>query len=284
MSCLTTAALPPASHGVLAICRVPTRTLLGLQDAEEGTYDAIIVDSSDPVGPAEVLFQKVHLCGLKASPLHGGWVLCPLCPKAVLSCSAMVLRQVRSCNRRLKTDTGCCVGAAVLRGDAQSAEARRGHQHTGAGACACRAAGHHSFHMKFWMGPCGGRPAMSSSSAGHPACCDVTAAAQGESLWLHLDIIKSLAAMCHEVFVGGSVQYAYTTIPTYPRYVTLMLKPGLPIQACHYIFLKAELSHALVPCARTCCHLWGSCQTVQGFLSTVKHFKSVLRAAARSAS
>lgn len=40
---------------------------------------------------------------------------------------------------------------------------------------------------------------------------------QGESLWLHLDIIKELAAMCHEVFVGGSVQYAYTTIPTYPR-------------------------------------------------------------------
>lgn len=40
---------------------------------------------------------------------------------------------------------------------------------------------------------------------------------QGESLWLHLDIIKSLAAMCHEVFVGGTVQYAYTTIPTYPR-------------------------------------------------------------------
>lgn len=28
-------------------------------DAEADTYDAIIVDSSDPVGPAEVLFQKV---------------------------------------------------------------------------------------------------------------------------------------------------------------------------------------------------------------------------------
>ena len=30
-----------------------------VQEAAEGTYDAIIVDSSDPVGPAEVLFQKV---------------------------------------------------------------------------------------------------------------------------------------------------------------------------------------------------------------------------------
>ena len=31
-----------------------------VQEAPEGTYDAIIVDSSDPVGPAEVLFQKVR--------------------------------------------------------------------------------------------------------------------------------------------------------------------------------------------------------------------------------
>ena len=31
-----------------------------VQDAEEGTYDAIIVDSSDPVGPAEVLFEEVR--------------------------------------------------------------------------------------------------------------------------------------------------------------------------------------------------------------------------------
>lgn len=29
-----------------------------VQDAPEGHYDVIVVDSSDPVGPAEVLFQK----------------------------------------------------------------------------------------------------------------------------------------------------------------------------------------------------------------------------------
>lgn len=40
---------------------------------------------------------------------------------------------------------------------------------------------------------------------------------QAESLWLHLDIIKALAGMCKEVFQGGSISYAYTTIPTYPR-------------------------------------------------------------------
>ena len=30
-----------------------------VQEAEENSFDVIIVDSSDPVGPAEVLFQKV---------------------------------------------------------------------------------------------------------------------------------------------------------------------------------------------------------------------------------
>ena len=40
---------------------------------------------------------------------------------------------------------------------------------------------------------------------------------QAESLWLHLPIIKELAVMCRQVFQDGEVQYAYTTIPTYPR-------------------------------------------------------------------
>ena len=31
-----------------------------VEEAAEGTYDAIIVDSSDPVGPAEVLFRRVR--------------------------------------------------------------------------------------------------------------------------------------------------------------------------------------------------------------------------------
>ena len=37
---------------------------------------------------------------------------------------------------------------------------------------------------------------------------------QGESIWLHLDIIKPLVDSIRETFT--SVQYAYTTIPTYP--------------------------------------------------------------------
>ncbi|KAL6756017.1 spermidine synthase [Haematococcus lacustris] len=86
-----------------------------VQDATEGEYDAIIVDSSDPVGPAEVLFEKPFFEALHRAVRPGG-IVCT----------------------------------------------------------------------------------------------------QAESLWLHLDIIKSLANMCSQVFVGGSVSYAYTTIPTYP--------------------------------------------------------------------
>lgn len=84
-------------------------------EVEEGTYDAIIVDSSDPVGPAEVLFEKPFFTAM---------------------------------HRALKPSGVVCT--------------------------------------------------------------------QAESLWLHLPIITELASMCSQVFVGGSIQYAYTTIPTYP--------------------------------------------------------------------
>ncbi len=50
---------------------------------------------------------------------------------------------------------------------------------------------------------------------------------QAESQWYHLEIIKSLAAMCRSVFVGGTVQYGFTTIPTYPRYeAAAAARPG----------------------------------------------------------
>lgn len=37
---------------------------------------------------------------------------------------------------------------------------------------------------------------------------------QGECVWLHLPLIKSMADMCRGIY--GNVQYAYCTIPTYP--------------------------------------------------------------------
>ena len=49
-----------------------------VKEAAEGTYDAIIVDSSDPVGPAEVLFQKVNQrsLGLFCPLRFGAFVPC----------------------------------------------------------------------------------------------------------------------------------------------------------------------------------------------------------------
>lgn len=86
-----------------------------VEEAEEGTYDVIVVDSSDPVGPAEMLFQKPFFEHMHRA-LRPGGVVCT----------------------------------------------------------------------------------------------------QAESLWYHLEIIKNLASMCKDVFVNGTVQYAFTTIPTYP--------------------------------------------------------------------
>jgi|UniRef100_A0A7R9T2P0 spermidine synthase len=84
-------------------------------DAEEGTYDAIIVDSSDPIGPASVLFEEAFF---------------------------------KKMHRALKPGGVVCT--------------------------------------------------------------------QAECVWLHIDLIEDLAKMCKGIFVGGSMAYGYTTIPTYP--------------------------------------------------------------------
>ena len=84
-------------------------------DAPEGSYDAIIVDSSDPVGPASVLFEKPFF-----EKIHRA-----LKPGGVLT-------------------------------------------------------------------------------------------TQGECIWLHAELIKDVLEMCKGIFVGGSVQYGYCSIPTYP--------------------------------------------------------------------
>eukprot|EP00270_Netrium_digitus_P011411 TRINITY_DN362_c0_g1_i1.p1 TRINITY_DN362_c0_g1~~TRINITY_DN362_c0_g1_i1.p1 ORF type:complete len:355 (-),score=75.09 TRINITY_DN362_c0_g1_i1:369-1346(-) len=85
-----------------------------LKNAAEGTYDAIIVDSSDPIGPAQQLFEMPFFESMARAVRPGG-VICT----------------------------------------------------------------------------------------------------QAESLWLHLPIIRDIAASCKQVF-KGSVNYAWTSVPTYP--------------------------------------------------------------------
>lgn len=43
---------------------------------------------------------------------------------------------------------------------------------------------------------------------------------QAESIWLHMHIIEGIVANCRQIF-KGSVNYAWTTVPTYPRHVLL---------------------------------------------------------------
>ncbi|CAI0455906.1 unnamed protein product [Linum tenue] len=89
-----------------------------LKAVPHGTYDAVIVDSSDPIGPAKELFEKPFF-ELIAKALRPGGVVCT----------------------------------------------------------------------------------------------------QAESLWLHMHLIQDIVSNCREIF-KGSVNYAWTTVPTYPRYGT----------------------------------------------------------------
>ncbi|CAH2033752.1 unnamed protein product, partial [Thlaspi arvense] len=56
---------------------------------------------------------------------------------------------------------------------------------------------------------------------------------QAESLWLHMDIIEDIVSNCREIF-KGSVNYAWTSVPTYPRH----LKPKLELSDSCSVQLK----------------------------------------------
>ncbi|KAI4304959.1 hypothetical protein MLD38_040412 [Melastoma candidum] len=58
---------------------------------------------------------------------------------------------------------------------------------------------------------------------------------QAESIWLHMHIIEDIAANCRQVF-KGSVNYAWTTVPTYPSGVIgfmLCSTEGPPVDFKH---------------------------------------------------
>ena len=45
---------------------------------------------------------------------------------------------------------------------------------------------------------------------------------QAESMWLHTHLIQDMLSICRETF-KGSVHYAWTSVPTYPRFFTLFI-------------------------------------------------------------
>ncbi|KAL8534111.1 hypothetical protein ACS0TY_010213 [Phlomoides rotata] len=113
-----------------------------LKAVPEGTYDAVIVDSSDPIGPAQELFEKPFFESV-ARALRPGGVVCT----------------------------------------------------------------------------------------------------QAESIWLHMHIIEDIVANCRQIF-KGSVNYAWTTVPTYPRYsFSLSLFPPQWCNSSNY-----NSCHAFINC------------------------------------
>jgi spermidine synthase len=59
---------------------------------------------------------------------------------------------------------------------------------------------------------------------------------QAESIWLHMHIIEDIFVNCRQVF-KGSVNYAWTTVPTYPRYAQRIQCTIL----CQFLYLSTGL-------------------------------------------
>lgn len=64
---------------------------------------------------------------------------------------------------------------------------------------------------------------------------------QAESIWLHMHIIEDIVANCRQIF-KGSVNYAWTTVPTYPRYVLQNLFSIFPLKLLSSLCQSAIVS------------------------------------------
>ncbi|KAF5746621.1 spermidine synthase family protein [Tripterygium wilfordii] len=69
---------------------------------------------------------------------------------------------------------------------------------------------------------------------------------QAESIWLHMQIIEDIVANCRQVF-KGSVNYAWTTVPTYPSGV-------IGFMLCSTEGPHVDFKHPVNPIDATCCH------------------------------
>lgn len=80
--CLPHASAPPPPHSRAIQVHI-TDGIKFVQQAPEGHFDAIIVDSSDPVGPAEVLFERVSVrVGVQGGAGGGAHAQCATLPQA----------------------------------------------------------------------------------------------------------------------------------------------------------------------------------------------------------
>ena len=135
-----------------------------VKNSAENTYDVIIVDSSDPIGPAEVRLAMRALAHVLAP--------CSCTPLRGNAWSGSNALDLVSRSRKARLDRSLVVQVLFERPFFEYM-----HRALKPGGVMCT---------------------------------------QAESLWLHMPIIQSLAKMCRDVFAGGSIHYAFTTIPTYP--------------------------------------------------------------------
>lgn len=63
-----------------------------------------------------------------------------------------------------------------------------------------------------------------------------------ESMWLHTHLIQDMLAICRQTF-KGAVHYAWTSVPTYPRYYALIFFPIICM--CIFLLFTSFLSYLL---------------------------------------
>lgn len=64
---------------------------------------------------------------------------------------------------------------------------------------------------------------------------------QAESIWLHMPIIKDITTACAHTF-KGSINYAWTSVPTYPRYLLTFHTIPISMQTEYHKLPKVKLS------------------------------------------
>jgi spermidine synthase len=147
-------------------------------DDYKNEFDVIITDSSDPEGPAESLFQKPYFELLFGALKEGGVITTQGCTFSFVKLDLDIFTFVFS------NFVGDYLVVFVF-------PRRVG---TMCSASALHLCEHASFFTSYFQGSANFDPA--------------------ENQWLHLPLITKLKKDCKEVF--PNVEYAYTTIPTYP--------------------------------------------------------------------
>lgn len=204
-----------------------------VQDAPEGHYDVIVVDSSDPVGPAEVLFQKVRTC-------------CPSRLGVTIAASCGAARTV--CGTRSSGVVFVTVGWGE-RGQIRQGHSGHGMSTAPAVLLACGACPQRHAHTALCLPHCSRSSRPCTARWPPAALCARRQRASGELMWLGgllLEQVGNAAMPC-----GGNGM----PLTSLARHVGMWVASCIPCHAmpCHPMPRHAmpRLHHAL-PCPAFC--------------------------------